>query len=179
MNMTHYMELLADNQPWNLIIFMAIPVILAETVAITELYILYTRKLNGWVRNLNRVAGIVVGLYFVGIIIYLLLNAVVPITKAGEWRTVIDIIAVAAYLISGFPMILIAMQDINIIHKAASAEKKLGYHAMYVAVFLVFAHIAMIAGMTDPALFGYKSHAAIHNMPVQTQLMQVNHEHGR
>ena len=28
MNMTHYMELLATNQPWNLIIFMAIPVVL-------------------------------------------------------------------------------------------------------------------------------------------------------
>ena len=27
MNMTHYMSLLSDNQPWNLIIFMAIPVI--------------------------------------------------------------------------------------------------------------------------------------------------------
>ncbi|XNQ39111.1 DUF6803 family protein [Bacillus sp. 1P10SD] len=40
MNMTHYMGLLADNQPWNLIIFMAIPVICAETIAITELGIL-------------------------------------------------------------------------------------------------------------------------------------------
>ncbi|HEY5587685.1 MAG TPA: DUF6803 family protein, partial [Candidatus Paceibacterota bacterium] len=27
MNMTHYMELLTANQPWNLIMFMAIPVI--------------------------------------------------------------------------------------------------------------------------------------------------------
>ena len=44
MNMTHYMELLAVNQPWNLIIFMAIPVVLAETLAITELYLLFTRK---------------------------------------------------------------------------------------------------------------------------------------
>ncbi len=26
MNMTHYMELLAVNQPWNLIIFMAVPI---------------------------------------------------------------------------------------------------------------------------------------------------------
>ena len=29
MNMTHYMELLATNQPWNLIIYMLIPVALA------------------------------------------------------------------------------------------------------------------------------------------------------
>ena len=166
MNMTHYMELLATNQPWNLIIFMAIPVVLAETVAITELYILYTRKLHGWVRDVNRIAGIVVGLYFIGIIVYLLLNAVMPITKAGEWRTIIDVIAVSTYLIGGIPMVLIAMQDLGIIHKEASEDKKLGYHAIYVAVFLVFAHLAMIAGMTDPALLGYQGESTMqHEMP--------------
>lgn len=156
MNMTHYMELLATNQPWNLIIFMAIPVVLAETVAITELYILYTRKLDGWVRKLNRIAGVAVGLYFIGIIAYLLVNAVMPITKAGEWRTVIDVIAVSAYLIGGIPMVFIAMQDLGIIHKGKSENEKLGYYAAYVAVFLVFAHLAMISGMTDPALLGYR-----------------------
>lgn len=168
MNMTHYMELLATNQPWNLIIFMAIPVVLAETVAITELYILYTRQLDGWVRNMNRIAGIVVGVYFIGIIVHLFTNAVVPITKAGEWRTIIDVIAVSTYLIGGIPMILIAMQDLGMIHKAASEEKKLGYHAIYVAVFLVFAHLAMIAGMTDPTLLGYTGEmsAGVHDAPM-------------
>jgi hypothetical protein len=154
MNMTHYMELLATNQPWNLIAFMAVPVILAETVAITELYILYTRKLDGWVRDLNRIAGIVVGLYFLGVIVYLMLNAVVPITRAGEWRTVIDVIAVGSYLIGGVPLVLIALQDLGMLHKGLAAEKKLAWHAGYVAVFLVFAHLAMIAGMTDPTLLG-------------------------
>ena len=70
MNMTHYMELLADNQPWNLLIFMAVPVVLAETLAITELYILFTRRYAGFVWNLNRFAGAAVGLYFIGIIVY-------------------------------------------------------------------------------------------------------------
>jgi hypothetical protein len=172
MNMTHYMELLATNQPWNLIIFMAIPVVLAETVAITELYILYTRNFNGWVRNLNRVAGIVVGLYFIGIIVYLLLNAVVPITKAGEWRTIIDVIAVSTYLIGGIPMVLIAMQDLGIIHKGDSEEKKLGYHAIYVAVFLVFAHLAMIAGMADPALLGYQGESSMHHTTLDSSMMK-------
>jgi hypothetical protein len=172
MNMTHYMELLATNQPWNLIIFMAIPVVLAETVAITELYILYTRNFNGWVRNLNRVAGIVVGLYFIGIIVYLLLNAVVPITKAGEWRTIIDVIAVSTYLIGGIPMMLIAMQDLGIIHKGDSEEKKLGYHAIYVAVFLVFAHLAMIAGMADPALLGYQGESSMHHTTLDSSMMK-------
>ena len=72
MNMTHYMQLLADNQPWNLLIFMAIPVVLAETLAITELYILFTRKFDGFVYHLNRFSGTTVGLYFIGIIAYLI-----------------------------------------------------------------------------------------------------------
>ena len=50
MNMTHYMELLVVNQRWNLIIFMAIRIVLAETIAVTELYILYTRDYKGAVR---------------------------------------------------------------------------------------------------------------------------------
>ena len=35
MNMTHYMELLAVNQPWNLILYMVIPVALAEALVAT------------------------------------------------------------------------------------------------------------------------------------------------
>jgi hypothetical protein len=165
---------------------MAIPVVLAETVAITELYILFSRQFNGWVRNLNRAAGIIVGLYFIGIIVYLLMNAVVPITRAGEWRTIIDVIAVATYLIGGIPMVLIALQDLRVIHRNFSEEKKLGYHAIYVAVFLVFAHIAMIAGMADPALLGYQGESSMNQttmdssmkdgeMPVNANPMNSNH----
>jgi len=80
MNMTHYMELLAVNQPWNLLIYMAVPVVLAETVAITELYLLYTRNYDGVVRSLNRAASILVGIYFTGVFLYLMKNAVMPIT---------------------------------------------------------------------------------------------------
>ena len=61
-------------------------------------------------------------------------------------------------------MVLIALQDLGFIHKGASEERKLGYHAIYVAVFLVFAHLAMIAGMTDPALLGYQGEVT-HQMP--------------
>ena len=111
------MELLAVNQPWNLIIFMAIPVILAETLAITELYLLFTRKFEGAVYYLNRFAGIAVGVYFIGIIAYLMITAVIPITKSGEWRTVIDVIAVGAYLIGGLPLIWIALQEMGFVNQ--------------------------------------------------------------
>jgi hypothetical protein len=156
MNMTHYMQLLADNQPWNLLIFMAIPIVLAETLAITELYILFTRKFDGFVYHLNRFSGTTVGLYFIGIIAYLMMTAVIPVTKNHEWRTVIDVVAVGSYLIGGLPLIWIALQEFGFVNKALDQMGKLKIHAICVALFLVFGHIAMIAGMLDPSLLGYK-----------------------
>ncbi len=156
MNMTHYMQLLADNQPWNLLIFMAIPIVLAETLAITELYILFTRKFDGLVYQLNRFSGTTVGLYFIGIIAYLMTTAVIPVTKNNEWRTIIDVVAVSSYLIGGLPLIWIALQEFGFVNKTLDQMGKLKIHAICVALFLVFGHIAMIAGMLDPSLLGYK-----------------------
>jgi len=79
---------------------MAVPIILAETLAITELYLLFTRNFQGWVHNLNRAVVITVGLYFIGVIIYLMMTAVFPITMASEWSKMIDVIAVGSYLVS-------------------------------------------------------------------------------
>ncbi len=157
MNMTHYMELLAVNQPWNLIIFMAIPIILAETLAITEFYLLFTRKFEGFVFYLNKFSGIAVGLYFIGIIAYIVTQVVIPITKAGEWRTAIDVIAVGSYVIAGLPLVWIALQELGLVNKHLENERKLTIHAICVALFLVFGHVAMISGMIDPSLLGYRA----------------------
>ena len=174
MNMTHYMQLLADNQPWNLLIFMAIPVVLAETLAITELYILFTRKFDGFVYHLNRFSGTTVGLYFIGVIAYLMTTAVLPITRNNEWRTAIDVIAVGSYLIGGLPLIWIALQEFGFVNKTLDQMGKLKVHAICVALFLVFGHIAMIAGMLDPSLLGYKG-ATTHQMGGASS--NANHEY--
>lgn len=152
MPMTHYMELLATNQPWNLIFFMAIPVILAETVAITELYILFSRNFNGPLRTVNRLASIAGGLYFVGVFVHLLFNAVIPLTQNGEWRGPADVIAVGAYLLGIVPLLGLALLDLGLTGRGLDATAKLKQHTLWVAVFLVVAHIAMIFGMLDPTL---------------------------
>lgn len=164
MSMTHYMELLAQNQPWNLILFMAIPVVLAETVAITELYLLFTRATMGAVKTLSRVAGIAGGVYFVGVLAYLVPNAVIPITQAGAWRTAVDVIAVGSYLLAGVPLILIALQELRVLDRACAADQRLVRHAAYVGAFLVLAHVAMIAGMLDPSVFGWREMEAMPGM---------------
>ena len=152
MSMTHYMALLAENQPWNLILFMAIPVILAETVAITELFILFSRQYHSTMRNINRIASILGGFYFAGVFVYLTINAVIPLTAQGGWRGPGDVIAVLAYLSGVVPLLGLALLDLGIIGRARDDEGKLKRHAIFVAIFLVVAHIAMIFGMLDPQI---------------------------
>lgn len=155
MNMTHYMGLLADNQPWNLILFMAIPVILAETIAILELYILFTRNYFGTAKQVSRIAGMIAGVYMIGVVGYLLVTAAIPLTQSGGWRGIGDVIAVGGYLLSALPLIAIGALEFGIIGRGKDADAKLKLHATFVAVFLVLAHVAMIFGMLEPSLLGW------------------------
>ena len=150
--MTHYMELIQTNQPWNLIIFMAIPVICAETLAITELIILFSRKLHGATRIVNKVTGIFAGLYFLGIFIYLLINAVFPLTATGGWLGAADVIAVGFYLAGVVPFLGMFLLEIKAIGRNRDEMGKLKLHAIFVGIFLVVAHVAMIFGMLNPSL---------------------------
>ena len=91
MMMTNYMDLLAANQPWNLLLFMVIPVGLAEALVATEFYMVYLKdkEESGW-RRWNRRLGIAAGVYFTGVVLYLVTH-VVPFL---EWRGVADMAAI-------------------------------------------------------------------------------------
>jgi hypothetical protein len=160
--MTHYMGLLAANQPWNLLMFMAIPVILAETLAVSELAVLFRQgDVPRWVHLLNRWAGLLIGPWFLGITVYLTKNAVVPLTNGGAWHGPADLIAVGAYLAGVIPLVGITLIELGILGRG-TARARMRLHAIFVGVFLVAAHIAMIFGMLDPTLFGW---TPSHTMP--------------
>ena len=170
MSMTHYMGLLAVNQPWNLILFMAIPVILAETLAITELVLLFRSDPPTWVRSLSRWAGLIAGPVMVLVLVHLLKNAVVPLTSGGGWRGAADVIAVLTYLLAGLPLIGITLVEVGAIGTDARDARK--WHAIFVGVFLVLAHVAMIFGMLDPTVLGW---GATHDMPGGGTMPRMNH----
>jgi len=154
MGMTHYMQLLASNQPRNLLVFMAAPVILAETLAITELAILFLRKATpSWVRTTSRVAGLMAGPIMLAIAAHLLMNAVVPLSVNGGWRGPADIIAVGFYLSGAIPLAGITLVELGLIGRTGTALK---WHATFIAIFLAVAHIAMIFGMLAPNVFGFQ-----------------------
>ncbi|HWQ43943.1 MAG TPA: DUF6803 family protein [Desulfosporosinus sp.] len=149
-DMTHYMELLATAQPWHLLIFMAVPVICAEILAITEFAILFSRNLTGAAKKLNSLTGILAGLYFLGIFIYLFINVVIPLTSTSGWRGPGDVIAVGFYLSGVIPFMGLFLLEIGAIGRNRDEVGKLKLHAIFVSIFLVVAHVAMIVGMLDP-----------------------------
>lgn len=153
--MTHYMGLLAANQPWNLLFFMAVPVVLAETLAICELVILYHQGAGPRIVHvMSRWAGIIAGPWFLGITTYLLANAVIPLTSGGGWHGPVDLIAVGAYLLGLIPLFGITLIEFGVLGRAGG-RPRMRLHATFVGIFLVVAHIAMIFGMLDPTLFGW------------------------
>lgn len=162
MNMTHYMSLLMENQPWNLIIFMAIPVIMAETLTITEFFIIFNRTEKGGMKSLNKAIGILAGIYFTGIFIYLMANAVIPLTMNGGWHTWVDVIAVGFYLSGVVFLLPITLMESGIIFKNKTIEEKMKIHFLFIGGFLVVAHIAMIFGMVNPQIINNMSN--MHNM---------------
>lgn len=149
MQMTHYMQLLATYQPWNLIIFMAIPVILAEALTATEFLVLFSKEYHDKLRPFNKNVGTVLGIYFTGVFIYLITNVYPTI----QWWSVGDFIAVNSYLSGVVFLAGIALLELGVLAKTAMEEKKQFYHVTLLIGFLVVAHVAMIFGMLNPSVF--------------------------
>jgi hypothetical protein len=157
MNVTHYMSLLMNNQPWNLIIFMAIPVICAETLTITEFFIIFYKIKSGGIRTLNKIIGIFDGFYFTGVFIYLFFNVAIPLTMNGGWHTWVDVVAVGFYLIGFIFLLPVALLELGIIFKNKTEEEKMKIHFMLIGSFLVVNHVAMIFGMVNPQIISNMS----------------------
>jgi hypothetical protein len=158
------MELLAANQPWNLIIYMLIPVGLAEALVATEFFVVYNRIQSGAVRSWNKWLGIILGFYFLGVFLNLGLTVVPTI----QWRGIADVIAVGAYLSGVIPLFAIALLELGVIAGSKTREEKMKLHFILLTVFLVVGHVAMVFGMVDPQILGWNPDAS--QMPMQHKM---------
>ena len=177
--MTHYMELLSLNQPYNLILYMVIPVGLTELLVAMEFLTMYHMDSgkNAGFKAVGKFAGIVLGVYFTALVIYFMAK----IYPSIKWRGYADVIAVYSYLISVIPLLGIALLELNLIYKNASEKAKLKLHFCLLIFALIVAHVAMIFGMVDPTITGYKAENGAMdmqmNMPMNMPADMPMHDH--
>ncbi len=150
MYMTHYMELLTTTS--NLLIFMALPVVLAETAAITELVILFSKESSKTVRFINKLSCLLGAAVFLLIDLYILREVIIPLTENSGWYGLIDKIAVGFYVLGGLIMIALGVVTFGFFGEFLGRRLQGGIRVGLLAAFLVISHIAMIAGMADPRL---------------------------
>ena len=173
--MTHYMELLSLDQPYNLILYMVIPMGLAELLVAMEFFTMYHMDSgkNAGFKAVSKFVGIVLGVYFTALVICFLAK-IYPTIK---WRGYADVIAIYSYLIGVIPLLGIALLELNLIYKKA----KLKLHFCLLIFFLIVGHVAMIFGMVDPTITGYKAENGAMdmqmNMPMNMPADMPMHDH--
>lgn len=150
MYMTHYMELLTTTS--NLLVFMALPVVLAETAAITELIILFSKENRPKLKLLNKLSCVLGASVFLMIDIYIFKEVIVPLTENSGWYGFVDKIAVGFYVLGGLIMVALGVISFNFFGNFLGERFQKGLRVGLLSAFLVISHVAMIAGMADPRL---------------------------
>lgn len=152
MVMTHYMELLSLHEPWFLILFMLVPMVLAETILAAGAFsLLYKDSRSEKWDSLSHVCGLILGVFFIVATVYIVTSYVPTI----QWRGPIDYISIWAYVLGVIPAVLILLQELGIIFKSLDATAKIKKHIALMVLFVLFTHLAMVFGMADPQLAGY------------------------
>lgn len=152
MVMTHYMELLSLHAPWFLILFMLVPMVLAETILASGAFsLLYKDSRSEKWDSLSHVCGLILGVFFIVATVYIVTSYVPTI----QWRGPIDYISIWAYVLGVIPAALILLQELGIIFKSSDSTAKIKKHIVLMILFVLFTHLAMVFGMADPQLAGY------------------------
>lgn len=152
MVMTHYMELLSLHEPWFLILFMLVPMVLAETILASGAFsLLYKDSRSEKWDSLSHVCGLILGVFFIVATVYIVTSYVPTI----QWRGPIDYISIWAYVLGVIPAVLILLQELGLIFKSSDSTAKIKKHIVLMILFVLFTHLAMVFGMADPQLAGY------------------------
>lgn len=158
MNMTAYMALLADKQPWNLIAFMAAPMILAESLVVAEFFLidcLGDPDRQGRAKRIalfSKITGLILAAYYLALVLAFPFGMLDEI-KMQSW---IDTTATAAFVLAVVPAFAVAFTGLNV------TRKTLTRHVLSLVAYLVLAHVAMIFGMLDPLPGAGHAHHPMH-----------------
>ena len=170
MGMTHYMELMMSSW-YLLVLFMALPMFLAECYVVSEILLLLKPRETGPLKTFNKLSAYASAVVIAALAIY----AATYFAGIKQWRTWVDVTAAVAYVAAGLPFIYVGLLEAGVIGRAKTALQKGHAAVAAVVAYLILSHAAMVFGMFDPMHFGWipegetmdhSMHGMAHEMPM-------------
>ena len=177
MLMTQYMSLLMANSPYNLILFMVVPMVIAETIAITEIVLLFSSKPLLKVQSLNSICTFISGIVMLILGFLFIKELVLPANEQNLWKGWIDYASALLFMVAVFPLVLMSLLQVNLIFRKANKRTKMAVKIVLLSIYLVTSHAAMVFGMLDPSLGMTDRPKVIDHSNMHHMSMNMNMEH--
>lgn len=176
MLMTQYMSLLMANSPYNLIFFMVVPMVIAETIAITEIVLLFSSKPLLKVHSLNSICTFISGIVMLVLCFLFIKELVLPANEQNLWKGWIDYASALLFMAAVIPLVLMSLLQVNLIFRKANKRTKMAVKIVLLSIYLVTSHAAMVFGMLDPALGMTDTPKVIETLNMRHMLMNMEHD---
>jgi hypothetical protein len=176
MLMTQYMSLLMANSPYNLIFFMVVPMVIAETIAITEIVLLFSSKPLLKVHSLNSICTFISGIVMLVLGFLFIKELVLPANEQNLWKGWIDYASALLFMVAVVPLVLMSLLQINLIFRKANKRTKMAVKIVLLSIYLVTSHAAMVFGMLDPALGMTDTPKVIETLNMRHMSMNMKHD---
>lgn len=176
MLMTQYMSLLMANSPYNLIFFMVVPMVIAETIAITEIVLLFSSKPLLKVHSLNSICTFISGIVMLVLGFLFIKKLVLPANEQNLWKGWIDYASALLFMAAVIPLVLMSLLQVNLIFRKANKRTKMAVKIVLLSIYLVTSHAAMVFGMLDPALGMTDTPKVIETLNMRHMSMNMEHD---
>ena len=176
MLMTQYMSLLMANSPYNLIFFMVVPMVIAETIAITEIVLLFSSKPLLKVHSLNSICTFISGIVMLVLGFLFIKELVLPANEQNLWKGWIDYASALLFMAAVIPLVLMSLLQVNLIFRKANKCTKMAVKIVLLSIYLVTSHAAMVFGMLDPALGMTDTPKVIETLNMRHMSMNMEHD---
>ena len=176
MLMTQYMSLLMANSSYNLIFFMVVPMVIAETIAITEIVLLFSSKTLLKVHSLNSICTFISGIVMLVLGFLFIKELVLPANEQNLWKGWIDYASALLFMAAVIPLVLMSLLQVNLIFRKANKRTKMAVKIVLLSIYLVTSHAAMVFGMLDPALGMTDTPKVIETLNMRHMSMNMEHD---
>lgn len=170
------MSLLMANSPYNLIFFMVVPMVIAETIAITEIVLLFSSKPLLKVHSLNSICTFISGIVMLVLGFLFIKELVLPANEQNLWKGWIDYASALLFMVAVVPLVLMSLLQVNLIFRKANKRTKMAVKIVLLSIYLVTSHAAMVFGMLDPALGMTDTPKVIETLNMRHMSMNMEHD---